>query len=100
MTKKSQKKLNLFTLLFIPLILVLLIVFIVLFKNMFLSFPDNSTLSDIISSNTSINTSDKNINMNEVPYISTYYIEPKLSTNEDVIIDYYVTDYYHKEYTE
>ena len=35
---------------------------------------------------------------NEVPYISTYYIKPIVSINEDVIIDFYITDYYHKEY--
>ena len=33
-----------------------------------------------------------NININEVPYISTYYINPIISPNEDVIIDFYVTD--------
>lgn len=35
---------------------------------------------------------------NEVPYISTYYIKPIVTTNEDFILNYYVTDFYHKEY--
>lgn len=35
---------------------------------------------------------------NEVPYISTYYIKPIVKPTEEVIIDYYITDYYHKEY--
>lgn len=39
-----------------------------------------------------------NINHNEVPYISTYYIKPIVAPNEEVIIDYYITDFYHKEY--
>lgn len=39
-----------------------------------------------------------NINPNEVPYISTYYIKPIVAPYEEVIIDYYITDYYHKEY--
>ena len=38
------------------------------------------------------------INPNEVPYISTYYIKPIVAPDEEVIIDYYITDYYHKEY--
>jgi len=37
---------------------------------------------------------------NEVPYISTYYIKPIIKPDEEVIIDYYITDYYHKEYVE
>lgn len=36
--------------------------------------------------------------INQVPYISTYYINPIVSLNQDVIIDFYITDYYHKEY--
>lgn len=39
-------------------------------------------------------------NQNEVPYISTYYIKPIIKLNEDVILDFYITDYYHKEYIE
>ena len=39
-------------------------------------------------------------NQNEVPYISTYYIKPIIKLNEDVIIDFYITDFYHKEYIE
>lgn len=46
-------------------------------------------------------TTSKNIiNKNEVPYISTYYIKPIVSPKEDVIIDFYITDYNHKEYIE
>ena len=37
-------------------------------------------------------------NQNEVPYISTYYIKPVIAPNEEVIIDFYITDYYHNEY--
>lgn len=39
-----------------------------------------------------------NFDINAVPYISTYYIEPIVSTNTDVIIDFYITDYYHNSY--
>ena len=39
----------------------------------------------------------KNININEVPYISTYYIKPIVTTTEDVIISFYITDYYQQE---
>ena len=38
------------------------------------------------------------INPNEVPYISTYYITPIVAPNEDVIINFYITDYNHTEY--
>lgn len=31
---------------------------------------------------------------NEVPYISTYYIKPVVEPGEEVLIDYYITDYY------
>lgn len=41
-----------------------------------------------------------NINPNEVPYISTYYIKPIVTPNENVIIDFYISDYNHKSYTE
>ncbi|EDT25153.1 hypothetical protein [Clostridium perfringens] len=41
-----------------------------------------------------------NINENEVPYLSTYYIKPIVNPYEDVIIDFYVTDYNHNEYVE
>ncbi len=41
-----------------------------------------------------------NVNWNEVPYISTYYIKPIVKPGEEVFIDYYITDYYHKEYME
>lgn len=37
-------------------------------------------------------------NQNEVPYISTYYIKPVVSPLEDVVIDFYISDYSHKEY--
>ena len=40
------------------------------------------------------------LNWNEVPYISTYYIKPIVKPGEEVFIDYYITDYYHKEYME
>lgn len=40
------------------------------------------------------------LNINEVPYISTYYIKPIVKPGEEVFIDYYITDYYHKEYLE
>lgn len=36
--------------------------------------------------------------INRVPYISTYYVQPKASTGKDIVINYYVTDYEHKEY--
>lgn len=35
-----------------------------------------------------------------MPYISTYYIKPIVAPGEEVVIDYYITDYYHKEYTD
>lgn len=37
-------------------------------------------------------------NINCVPYISTYYIKPIVEINEDVKINFYITDFYHKEY--
>lgn len=40
------------------------------------------------------------LNWNEVPYISTYYIKPVVEPGEEVFIDYYITDYYYKEYLE
>ena len=47
------------------------------------------------------NSTKKNkINYNEIPYISTYYFNPKPSVTEDCIIDFYVTDYSQKEYLE
>ena len=39
-----------------------------------------------------------NVNINKVPYISTYYIKPIVKTNEDVVINFYITDYDQKEY--
>ena len=41
-----------------------------------------------------------NINLNEVPYISTYYINPIIKTNEDAVINFYITDYNQMEYKE
>ena len=38
------------------------------------------------------------LNMNEVPYISRYYTKPEVKINEEVIIDFYITDYSQKEY--
>lgn len=40
---------------------------------------------------------DENI-QNEIPYISTYYIKPIINLNEEVILEYYITDFYRKEY--
>ncbi|CAM2076849.1 MAG: MucBP domain-containing protein [uncultured Clostridium sp.] len=40
------------------------------------------------------------LNWNEVPYISTYYIKPVVKPGEEVFINYYITDYYYKEYME
>ena len=42
----------------------------------------------------------EDLNWNEVPYISTYYIKPVVKPGEEVFIDYYITDYYYKEYLE
>ena len=39
------------------------------------------------------------INENDVPYISTYFIEPK-SNNGNLTFEYYVTDWNQKEYLE
>lgn len=36
--------------------------------------------------------------INHVPYISTYYIQPKVEAGKDVTIAYYVTDYQHSDY--
>lgn len=36
--------------------------------------------------------------INQVPYISTHYIEPKVMVGKDAVIDYYVTDYDQREY--
>lgn len=36
--------------------------------------------------------------INQVPYISTYYIKPVVKPNEEVFIDFYITDYNHSEY--
>lgn len=36
---------------------------------------------------------------NLVPYLSTYYIKPTVSPNEDIKFDYFVTDYYGRSYT-
>lgn len=43
---------------------------------------------------------DVNVNINEVPYISTYYIKPIVGIGEEVKLDFYITDYFHKEYLE
>ena len=94
MKKLNRKKFNIFIAILIPLLIILTITTTFLIQNL---------ISYITYKNNVINTSSislEDINLNEVPYISTYYIEPKVSPNEDVIIDYYVTDYYHKEYIE
>ena len=36
--------------------------------------------------------------INEVPYISTYYVTPKVNVGQNVVINYYVTDFDQKEY--
>ena len=41
-----------------------------------------------------------NVNINEVPYISTYYIKPIIEVGEEAKLDFYITDYFHKEYLE
>ena len=41
---------------------------------------------------------DVNVNINEVPYISTYYFKTKPTIDEDVIIPFYATDYNQSEY--
>ena len=38
------------------------------------------------------------INENEVPYISTYYINPVVSTSDSVVINFYITAYNHSNY--
>ncbi|WP_053984376.1 right-handed parallel beta-helix repeat-containing protein [Niameybacter massiliensis] len=43
---------------------------------------------------------EKKININEVPYIANYYIQPIVDSSENVIINYYVTDYLQQEYRE
>lgn len=94
MKKFNRKKFNIFITILIPVLIILAITTI---------FLTEKLISYVINKSNTINTnfiSVKDINLNEVPYISTYYIEPKVSSKEDVIINYYVTDYYHKEYTE
>ena len=41
-----------------------------------------------------------NINKNEVPYLSTYYIKPIVKPGENVILDFYISGYNHKSYNE
>lgn len=108
MKKFNPKKLKLFILLLIPLLIILTTLTTLLIKQVSLfpllfSTKDTSSIIKLQSDfndNSNKITSTKDINPNEVPYISTYYITPKVSLKEDVIIDYYVTDYYNKEYTE
>lgn len=92
MKNNLPKKYKFLILSIISLIVILLISCILLFETLVSTITTKLSSSEVLSTN--------DININEVPYISTYYIEPKVSPNEDVIIDYYVTDYYHKEYTE
>ena len=94
MKKFSRKKLNIFTSVLISLLIILTITTIFLIQNLisYITYKDNTINTASISL--------EDINLNEVPYISTYYIKPKVSPNEDIIINYYVTDYYHKEYAE
>lgn len=42
----------------------------------------------------------KDVIKNEVPYISSYYVNPIIKPNEEVIIDFYLTDYDQQEYKE
>lgn len=42
----------------------------------------------------------ESINKNEVPYLSTYYIKPIVNKDEDVKIDFYISDYNNKSYTD
>ena len=94
MKKLNRKKFNIFIAILIPLLIILTITTTFLIQNLisYITYKDNAINTSSISL--------EDINLNEVPYISTYYIEPKVSPKEDVIINYYVTDYYHKEYTE
>lgn len=94
MKKLNRKKFNIFIAILIPLLIILTITTTLLIQNLisYITYKDNAINTSSISL--------EDINLNEVPYISTYYIEPKVSPKEDVIINYYVTDYYHKEYVE
>lgn len=38
------------------------------------------------------------IDINEVPYVSTYYIDPENNINDDIKFEYYVTDFNQREY--
>ena len=89
-----MKKFNIFITILIPVLIIFAITTIFLTKRI-ISYVANKW-SDVNTNSISVT----DIDLNEVPYISTYYIEPKVSSKEDVIINYYVTDYYHKEYTE
>ncbi|MGL4949509.1 MAG: hypothetical protein ACRC5M_03920, partial [Anaeroplasmataceae bacterium] len=79
--KMSIKKINIITTILVLLIFILSILTIYFFQTY------KYTLSK-----------SNNINSNHVPYISTYYIKPIILPKEDVIINFYVTDYNHKEY--
>ena len=94
MKKFNRKKFNIFITILIPVLIIFAITTISLTQKLtsYVTNKGNTLNANSISV--------KDINLNEVPYISTYYIEPKVSSNQDVIINYYVTDYYHKEYTE
>lgn len=80
---KPKNKINKFTIILILLIFILSLLSLYLFK----------TYKSIFTKSTEFDT-----NLNHVPYISTYYIKPIVSPKDDVIIDFYVTDYNHKEY--
>jgi hypothetical protein len=54
----------------------------------------------IIYSKLHMSSLQKEVNPNEVPYISTYYIKPVVEPGEKVTLDFYISDYYHKSYTE
>ena len=51
---------------------------------------------DTIGTETLPNTSVRNL----VPYLSTYYVKPTISTNETLTLNYFVTDYYGRSYTQ
>ena len=48
--------------------------------------------------NTIFHKNNLEVNINEVPYLSTYYIEPIVNPNEEVKIDLYISDYYQSNY--
>ena len=39
-----------------------------------------------------------NLTSVEVPWLNFYYFNPIFNINEDILLPYYVTDYYHSDY--